>query len=323
MATNSPKGGDPRNHHYVPQCYLKGFSRNRSKNSQIYVVDTKERRAFMSTPRNVGASRDFNRIVVEGLDPNEVEAGYGEFESKLAPALVRLDEARQFANEDDRDLVLELISLMAVRNPDFREARRQALERSAKIMGSVLVANRERYEGQMQRAREAGYVKGEASFEEMRNFIDEERYTVEVPTTNHVATELKLLDSMREMIHGRKWTLLAAPVGSGGFITSDHPVVLEWDDPKMKGGFYAPGFGMKKTSVICPLTKHLTLHGHFETPGGGPVELDVNGVAEANTRQIWQSQRQIYSESDNFLFLGKGGVLQRGSELLSDRRASK
>jgi hypothetical protein len=31
--------GMARNHHWVPQSYLKGFSKGRSKNSQLHVVD--------------------------------------------------------------------------------------------------------------------------------------------------------------------------------------------------------------------------------------------------------------------------------------------
>ncbi|MFM0652914.1 PAAR-like domain-containing protein [Paraburkholderia sediminicola] len=109
------EGGQARKHHYVPQCYLKGFARNRSKKSQLYVVDS-------------AVKRDFDRIEVDGEDPNLIELSYAEFESKLAPALVRMDAKGDFPDDADRALILELVALLAVRNPGRREAMRQFKE---------------------------------------------------------------------------------------------------------------------------------------------------------------------------------------------------
>ncbi|WP_265923371.1 DUF4238 domain-containing protein [Cupriavidus nantongensis] len=72
VTTNPPKGNDARNHHYVPQCYLKGFARNRSKNAQLFVVDTKTKRAFVTTPRNLAAQRDFNRVEIPGQATTQI-----------------------------------------------------------------------------------------------------------------------------------------------------------------------------------------------------------------------------------------------------------
>ncbi|WP_244124436.1 MULTISPECIES: DUF4238 domain-containing protein [Burkholderia] len=70
----------------MPQCYLKGFTHDRRKASRLYVVDAPQRRAFWTTPSNIAAEHDFNRI--DGEDPNAIEAVYAGFEAKLAPALV-------------------------------------------------------------------------------------------------------------------------------------------------------------------------------------------------------------------------------------------
>ncbi|XYJ92598.1 DUF4238 domain-containing protein (plasmid) [Cupriavidus necator] len=321
MTTNPPKGNDARNHHYVPQCYLKGFARNRSKNAQLFVVDTKTKRAFVTTPRNLAAQRDFNRVEIPGHDPNIVEAGYADLEAQLAPALVRIDQHGDFYSEEDKALVLELIALLATRNPGFREARRQALEKIYKIVGGMVVSTQERYESQFGQARAAGYLKGEPlPYEEMREFIESERYTVEVPSTSptsHVATELKLLAHMRDLIHRRGWTLLRAPSHCGGFVTSDHPVVLEWDDPeRMNSKIYSPGFGLRSTTIFFPVTKHFALHGHFDQQDGRTIQINEQGVAAINFKVFLHAHRQIYAESERFGFIGVNGEIQRGSALL-------
>lgn len=51
-----------RNHHYVPQFYLKGFPDPNLQNEQLLVIDKVDRRHFVTIPRNIASQRDFNRI---------------------------------------------------------------------------------------------------------------------------------------------------------------------------------------------------------------------------------------------------------------------
>jgi hypothetical protein len=210
MAGN--EGGQARKHHYVPQCYLKGFARNRSKKSQLYVVDSSVKRAFVTTPLNVAAERDFNRIEVDGEDPNLIESSYAEFEANLAPALVRMDAKGDFPDDADRALILELVALLAVRNPGRRKAMRKFKEETTRRLMELAVANRERWESQRQKAVEAG-VEGatDLSFEEVREFVERGDFTIGVPTTEHVEQELKSLTTVYNLLHRRSWVVVRAP----------------------------------------------------------------------------------------------------------------
>lgn len=316
-STQPAAGGEARNHHYVPQCYLKGFARNRSKNSQLYVVDGKMSKAFPTTPRNVAAQRDFNRVEIPGEDPNLIEASYADFEAKVAPALVRLDQARAPTSQEDLALVLELVGLLAVRNPGRRESMRRFHAEVARRIMDLTLASRERWEGQVRQAQAAGYVApNDVTFEQMRDFVREERYTIEVPTTRHVQVELQMLETVVGLLHQRRWALLCAAPGTGGFVTSDQPVTLRWNDESMQGGFYPPGFGMTGTTVYCPLSKELTLVGTFDGATGA-IESTERQIAAVNSLTIGHAGRQIYAESDRFRFLDKHGILRHGGDLLT------
>lgn len=310
------EGGQARKHHYVPQCYLKGFARNRSKKSQLYVVDSAVKRAFVTTPQNVAAERDFNRIEIDGEDPNLIESSYAEFESKLGPALVRMDDKRDFPDDADRALILELVALLAVRNPGRREAMREFKEQTTRRLMELAVANRQRWESQRQKAAEAG-VEGAAdlTYEEIREFVERGDYTIAVPTTEHVEQELKSLTTVYNLLHRRSWVVTRTASGFGGFVTSDHPVTLCWDDTEMEGGFYPPGFGLQGTSVFCPLSKGLAIRGQFDGRVGA-VELPVDAVAGINTRTIFYAGRQVYAENDRFRFFDQHLVLRYGQDLL-------
>lgn len=79
----SVNGGGARNHHFVPQFYLKNFAKPRSKDGKLFVCDMKERRRFQTKPRNVAARRDFNRVEAEHVDPNVVESQLGVIEASV------------------------------------------------------------------------------------------------------------------------------------------------------------------------------------------------------------------------------------------------
>ena len=62
-----------RNHHYIPQFYLRGFLNPSCKKKQLYVIDKIKKQHFVTTPRNVGSQRDFNRMEIPGKPIDEAE----------------------------------------------------------------------------------------------------------------------------------------------------------------------------------------------------------------------------------------------------------
>ncbi|RXV64126.1 DUF4238 domain-containing protein [Burkholderia stabilis] len=308
-------GGEARKHHYVPQCYLKGFTHDRRKDSRLYVVDARRRRLFYTTPSNIAAERDFNRI--DGDEPNAIEAIYADFESKAGPALVRTEARRAVGSEADLDVLLELIALFAVRSPRQRENLRQFYEQSARAMMKQMVATKQRWEAQEQSTIEAGGMESsDISYEAMKAFVDAGEYRVDVTTTRHVVTELELLPTVYDLLQRRTWVVLRAAADSGGFVTSDNPATLCWDNEDIAGGFYSPGFGSADTSVVCPLSKTLALRGCFDGRSG-IVDLPADLVAAVNTRTIAFADRQVYAEHDQFTFVSPDGRLLKGHELVS------
>ena len=110
-----------RLHHYVPRFYLKGFTANGQKNDQLFVVDAKTKRTFVTSSRNVAAERDFLLLDVDGLAPDALETQMANFESGVNAALNRIIQSGSFKNQDDRAHIFSLMALLAVRNPLHRE----------------------------------------------------------------------------------------------------------------------------------------------------------------------------------------------------------
>jgi hypothetical protein len=271
-----------RRHHFVSRCYLKGFSAARRKGKpQVQVFDKGTHKTFPAAIDNVALERDFNTIHVEGLSSDAFENVMASFESDLGPALERIVATQSLKNEDDRAILLNFIAFLALRNPRQRELMRDFQERVAKQIMNLALATPERWANQVKKATQAGFLKPSpaSSYENMKKFIEEGNYKVSVPTERHIQLEIGTFEKILLLIFRRGWILLKAPEATGGFITSDHPICLMTVGPRPPGVFSRPGYGLRNTEVLFPISPRLAVVGSFETDND-ESEINDQKVAE-------------------------------------------
>jgi hypothetical protein len=310
-----------RRHHFLPQCYLKGFGqpRKRGKIHNVVVFD-RDGKQFTSNILNVAVKRDFNRIEIQGKAPDFFELAMADFEGALAPALERIIAAGNLRNTEDRATLLNFIGLISIRNPRHRETFRDFNEQVLGAVMDLATATKERWEGQIKRAQEAGYLKKakDISYEEMRDFVRKKEYRIELRTEFHIATEMKSFDTVLQTLFRRKWVAFTPPSKSSGFITSDHPVCLMFSDPNKRGGFYGPGHGLAGTEIIFPIGRRLAAVGAFELDDG-EMALTEEGVAGINGALVAYADRQVYARDVDFTYSRQYGEEPRsGSALVKD-----
>lgn len=309
---------EARNHHYVPQGYLRRFADGIGRKARVHVCDRVTATSFKTLVRNVAALRDFNRIDTEGQDPNALESAYAEFECAAAEALVRVEKTGSFSEPGDREPVIGLVALLAARNPRNREQFGQFQKHVLRRMMDMMVSSKDRWDELGRRAGAVDAAEGEVadvSYEEMRNFVKEGGIDIELDQTHQIGLELELLDPMIEMLSGRKWTLRVAAANAGHFVTSDHPVVLMpvgWDP-----GPYGIGFGTANTVVIFPLNRRMLLTGTFEGEDR-VIEVGAPDVAKHNRHVIMAAERQVYAFDNRFAYLSRPFGYKTGADLPSD-----
>jgi hypothetical protein len=311
-----------RRHHYVPRCYLKGFTVPRKKKRQIVVFDRVEGRSFLTAVDNIGAERDFNRVELEGNDPDVVEAGMAVFEGKLAPVLERVIATGSLGADEDRVYLMNLIGLLAIRNPRWRETWRDFEERVVKVVADMMVSTPEHWASTVARARKDGVDLGEQAddYELMRKFVKDDEFTVEVPTERHIAMEMHGTDVILPPLIDRKWMLLRAAPEVGGFVTSDHPVCLMWSSATERGRMLPPGYGMTQTQVIFPIATSLAMIGAFEMDADADArEASESMVAAINATIASYAERQVYSRDMHFRYAGDDGTPRKASRLASEQ----
>lgn len=309
-----------RHHHFLPQCYLKGFVRHREK-PKLFVVDGLTGKAFTTHTRNVAQERDFHTVDVQGLAPDAVEEAFARDEGDIAPALERVAKTGSLAANDDRSRVLGLATLIAIKNPRRREAMRHFTERVNKQALNLALATPERWASQVRQMKEAGIMSPDEpdDYEGMRAFVEADQYRISMATEAHLALELGVLHDLMPLFVRRGWAILRAPAKSPGFITCDHPVGLDWSEGQGRG-FYSPGFGMGGTVVTFPVSKEVALMGTFEQQEDVEAELTETQVALYNANVIAGADRQIYGRDSDFQYVSpwSGGRVRRGLDLVGE-----
>ncbi len=307
-----------RKHHYVPQCYLKGFVADREK-PKLFVVDLGTRRTFETAPANVAAERDFHTIDIEGLAPDALENAFSEFETRLDEALKRIVAARSIANDNDRALVFELITLMATKNPRLRENFSDMRAQTAKMIMDLATSTPERWAAQIRAAKKDGFLVRDADedYDRIRESVERGEYEIETPTMEHLRAELPTFEKVMPLIAERKWMMFRAPPGSS-FVTSDHPMCLMWANPEERRRFSPPGLALAKTQLLFPISHELAMIGAFEMRDE-ERDTDVSHVAQINGSIFLRCMRQVYARDGGFPYkLNHNAEIRRGDQLLDD-----
>lgn len=308
-----------RHHHYLSQCYLKGFTKGRAKKSKLCVLDPKGKKVFQTIPRNVGGVRDFNRIEAQGIDQNTLESALAKFESQADVELKTLRKSLEFSGRT-RDVILNLIALLAVRSPEGREHMRKFQAEVIERLMALTLHSKERWESQISSAKADGVdLPSDIKYEDMKKFFDSKQYRIEVAREHHIHMEMVQVEAVVPWLFRRNWTLLLATDQAGPFITSDRPVNLSWKDPMSVPPLYrhSPGFGLTETEVYFPVSQDLALLGEFDGEDR-TIRANEKLVAMLNSKTLYSFYNHVYAPTLGFKFYGKGMSVRNGRQLATE-----
>jgi len=313
---------DKANHHYVPQFYLRGFSDGLGRKARVFTFDQSTNKSFTTLVRNVASKRHFNRVEIEGVDPNYLEDGLSEMEGELAPFLAEVIEAKCFPSHDHFNWVMNLAAHLSVRNPRLRGQLEGFHKDIAERVGALSVSSREVWESQVRQLEEnEDQTFPNVTYESAKKFHNEKNYDIIIDQTHLIGLEVKMIDPVLKELGRRNWCFVS-PVKGEAFITSDDPVVLSWADGKDRG-FCSPGHGVLGTLIAFPLSTDLLLLGAFENL---PKTMEYNAfkVADMNTHVARYSTNQIYSRTGDFRINMPGRDFVCGNDLpglmIADKR---
>lgn len=310
-----------RKHHYVPQMYLSGFA---NAKGQIWASDASIPKTFPVGPANIAAERDWNEIDIEGVPKDALEKELGKFEGVLAPAVKRVRETASFGKGgQDREDIVNLVTLLAVRNPRLREGIERLETDLLRAMLIMPFEDPKRWEAVVEQMKEMGHwPDGESTdFEGFKKYVEENKDKLYAHKNLTLEMELAALEKMYPLFDARRWRILRAKDGTGGFVATDHPVCVHKPAATVNyGQLYAPGFGLADRDILFPLSSLVCLIGRREGEED-VIEISLHGVASVNATVMGFALRQIYSADDQFYYTrSPHEPIGRGFTLMKDPR---
>jgi hypothetical protein len=131
----------PKSEHYIPQFYLKNFTKKRDKKSPTYVLDLKTNKIRGSSIRKIAFENNFCNIKTK--DSNviiSIEEALSNIESKIAPSLEKLiyHLNPNILSGEERFQISSFFSLLLSRNPRQRELHKQITKEIKKKVGKKM-----------------------------------------------------------------------------------------------------------------------------------------------------------------------------------------
>jgi hypothetical protein len=293
---------EPRAHHYVPQCWLAGFTETGEKDGQLWVTDLYRKKQWPSSPANTGHRRDFYRTSAPELDPVQFEKLLSRVEDSVAPLLKVLHETTP--TRDELELLLLFIAMQWVRVPAFRPFMLKLADSITRTKFEKALASPEAWTAML---KDIGTPLDErADYEKMLKFHRSSPYTLTAPTEWYLLRAGTAVQDILPILKGRRWKPFFSP--SGSFVGTDNPVVLEGPKDAM--------VGFKNAEIVLyPVNRHLLVYATLDPRGRLPE--NHKHIARVNTLMMLNADEQIYSHRPDFCWIDQNGTYQTDWKLFS------
>ena len=304
---NARSDAEPRRHHYVPQCWLAGFTDTGEKDGQLWVTDLTRRKQWQASPNTAGHIRDFYRLSDEQFDPVMVEKAFAKIEAEVAPILRILDREQRAPGMEEFSTLLPFIALQWARVPSFRPMVFKVLDEVTREKLAVDLESKETWKRALKRAGMSEDSPG-AAYESMMEFYRDGRFSLNVQTEWYIQQAFYAAERILPTLRSRSWRVAISP--SGSFIGSDNPVVLDGPKGEMRG--------FKNAEIITyALSRHIVLYSMLLRESAPFVNRKY--IAHLNRLLLLRSE-QVFSTVSDFCWLDENNKYQTDWTLFSKEK---
>jgi Protein of unknown function (DUF4238) len=216
--------GQARAHHYVPQCWLAGFTDSGQKDGPLWQTDVDAHRQWPTSPLNAGHQRDFYRVSDPRKDPLVLEKKLSEMEGAIAPILQRLNQERRLPDADELSSLIVFMAIQFIRVPAFRPILLGFADSflRSKLAGALITP--ESWEQTLRAAEIPAGAEG-SDYQGMREFFQSGDYYLNLENDWYLKSGFTAAIDVMESLEKRRWDIAVSD--EGDFIASDNPVVMD------------------------------------------------------------------------------------------------
>lgn len=295
--------------HYVPRFYLTGFT----EKSLVARLDRRSGKVTSPTPEGTGYILNFYTFKDrQDRRRYDIEAMFGRYEAKAAPIILKMAAGARISLAEREDMAA-FVAFAALRTPSAIDEAKAAHVGSVKAQVKTHLSDEWRA-FQWLRKMHGGTVdenklrQDAAGVSEM---VCNDLYDMEVDHFFALGKSLRNFEAVATALYKRDWVVLHAPLGSQGFLTSDHPVVLTTRSSALRT---APlGYGSAHAQVLFPLTNSAALVMSGNQMHFGRAEIKPKALSRFNRTVAAYCQRYLYGKNANHLkaVADEIGLIQR------------
>lgn len=262
--------GRKAKHHYIPKCYLKGFTNGGDNLSPFWAMSKDNGNYFSTTPNDACAQRDY--YTVEHNNPLIVEDFYAEkIEPQISKALNYIAVHECLPPREDMKYIILLLATLYLRVPSYRKLLEVPMLSAKRIVESMSK------DIKVSKIEDFDYSKADI-----------------------IGIELKLIDTVQESLSSKYFQLYIVDDEDVNVMTSDKPFIL--NHPEGRPGFYF-GLNTPKIEICVPISSKAILIARNEKLKEGTFTASKEMVGLINTKLMLSAERFVYSKTLEFLLV--------------------
>lgn len=293
-------------HHYIPQCYLKGFSKNKKS---VWVYNKSLSKMYQTSIDKIFYEKNFYAVdmdlvpeeVRDKINVNSIEYDFfaEHIESQYAGMLDAINKSTDVWKEISPDLLygripecwVDHLSMQLIvqylRTPEAREHALELLDYSRLYM-KVLYDN-------------------PLLSEEKKRFYQKESQRTYGEVIDHFMFffDKKVIESYCSLLKNKIWSIYFSP--DAEFFTSDSPIIFEREGSNKEVGFME--LNLSNLNITYPITRNLLVR-LWDRDSYKQIEpfdrtiriVDEEFVMCENIRQYIWANNEIVTPNDSYVF---------------------
>lgn len=244
---------NPKRHHYLPEFYLKEFSREKV----LFVYDRELNEYREQIPKDTVVMSHYYTLKDDKGNKNaEIETYLSHLEGNAKPIIKKLEIGKGIY-EEEKELLAIFISFLMNRVPDFEKSINKMHEKIIKMASDMMFCDEERTKSVIDQYEQDTGKKMDISPKELFEFHKEGEYKYVINRNVSLETMCNLSLEIANYFKQMDWLLLHAPHITS-FITTDNPFTLI-PPANLKSNIYGTGIATRGAKKIVPLTQSLCL----------------------------------------------------------------
>lgn len=275
----------PKRHHFLPEFYLNGFTRD----GLLWVFDRERNEYRRQAPKNTAVIGHFYAFQnVNGETDYSLETFFSQIEGKAKPVIEKLEAGEVLDAQERLDLAM-FLAILFNRVPKFEREIEEISDAVGKTIMKEMFPSVEAIEEHFRRE---GKEDRSYSAQDFYDFIHQEKYTFQGNRNITIRTMFEQTPEIWKTLAMMDWIVAHADDRSS-FISTDSPFGYIVPDEIKRSGEPAIGLGSPKITKVIPLSARIALVLGGFGAGFGHFAFDRTQVREMNIAVATESDRYV------------------------------